>query len=318
MSFAKVKKSLVLETAEKRIQEIILARKELQSKKQEEMIASKMSETHCFSSRYYTREEAIKKIKADPFDNFYFRYQYKCYFENRLQACERLISLCKSTNNEEIYLSSGDAHAIERNFAAPIFSRKDPESKSNLIIGLVGKKQVGKSTMAREMLSAYLSVGSSYKGIEIVSFGNAVKEMLIVAGICAREELYKFKTGDSRALLQKFGTDIVRNQIDPDFWVKKVDEKISTIKNKVIVIDDVRFKNEAAYIKEKGGILIKICRPGLLNMDNHESEVQLEEIKADKIVYNNGSLESFNQFSKDILIEILTEIQSSPIAIITK
>jgi hypothetical protein len=53
-------------------------------------------------------------------------------------------------------------------------------------------------------------------------------------------------------------------------------------------------------------------------MDNHESEVQLEEIKADKIVYNNGSLESFNQYSKDILIEILTEIQSSPIAIITK
>lgn len=90
-----------------------------------------------------------------------------------------------------------------------------------------------------------------------------------------------------REFLQKLGT-AVRKEIDPDFWVKAL---FNTYHNGNVIIADVRFPNEAEAIKERGGILIRIERPGA-GAGNHISETALDNYdKFDYIVNNDGTLE---------------------------
>lgn len=51
-------------------------------------------------------------------------------------------------------------------------------------------------------------------------------------------------------ILQWYGTNVARKQ-DPDTWIKALDKRIHTDLPEVAVITDVRFPNEAAYVKKK-------------------------------------------------------------------
>lgn len=56
-------------------------------------------------------------------------------------------------------------------------------------------------------------------------------------------------------------------QFDKLFWVKRVFERIQALpKETVAVITDVRFKNEADFIKQHGGILIRLERDPKLSI----------------------------------------------------
>ena len=75
------------------------------------------------------------------------------------------------------------------------------------------------------------------------------------------EKLYIKKDKDSRNLLQTFGTDIERRRRGQDIWFRYVDAWIKVYQyrgKKYFIIPDIRFENEAEFIKSKGGILIKI------------------------------------------------------------
>jgi hypothetical protein len=61
------------------------------------------------------------------------------------------------------------------------------------------------------------------------------------------------------AMLQYYGTGIVRAE-NPDAWVSKVRERIELEKPDVAVLTDVRFENEAGYVKQSDGVLLKIVR----------------------------------------------------------
>lgn len=85
------------------------------------------------------------------------------------------------------------------------------------------------------------------------------------------------------AILQWYGTNVAR-KADPDVWVKALDTRLSRENPEIAVITDVRFPNEAEYLREKGGFLVKVVR---LNKDgtqyvdpqrdpNHASEIALE------------------------------------------
>lgn len=77
-------------------------------------------------------------------------------------------------------------------------------------------------------------------------------------------------------------------QFDKDYWVKKTFDKIQAIKmfqlygNKAKVsISDVRFRNEADYIKNQGGYLIRLERKPELNIYKEQS-TDLSETDLDK------------------------------------
>lgn len=176
------------------------------------------------------------------------------------------------------------------------------------LIGLVGKLQSGKSTAAEMIMDKYCTDNPAVK----LSFANFLKEMIHDAGLCTEEELWGTKTDFSRLMLQKIGTEIIRKQIDPDFWVKKMREEIDTFQknnpdNLVIVIDDVRFQNEANLIKEYNGTLIRIVRSSLeqnREENKHLSETEQDEIKVDYFTFNDASLKDLRSEIFKIVEEI--------------
>ena len=97
--------------------------------------------------------------------------------------------------------------------------------------------------------------------------------------------------------LQLVGTDLFRDNYDTDIWVKsffneELDEKLNN--GKIIVVPDVRFINEADYIIQEGGYLIRLegdpmgVRENSLRDLNHISETNLDGYtKFDKVIYND-------------------------------
>jgi hypothetical protein len=103
-----------------------------------------------------------------------------------------------------------------------------------------------------------------------------------------------FELGVSaRHMLQTLGTEWGRACIHPDFWVMIARAKTERIMNDggSVVIDDVRFPNEAAMIRDLGGELWRIDRPGVAYDGDHSSEGGLEDITPDRVIVNDGTID---------------------------
>jgi len=100
-----------------------------------------------------------------------------------------------------------------------------------------------------------------------------------------------------RRILQWWGTEYRRAQ-DPDYWTKAWGRKISEydVEQIHVLVDDVRFMNELNVIKEHGGLIVKIERPGFDGANNHASETSLDDYADwDGKILNNGTLEEFER-----------------------
>lgn len=65
-----------------------------------------------------------------------------------------------------------------------------------------------------------------------------------------------------RQLLQRAGTDVVRDQLDTDFWVKAGIREMSDYGiDKPRVNDDTRFHNEELALRERGWIIVGCMLP---------------------------------------------------------
>lgn len=102
-----------------------------------------------------------------------------------------------------------------------------------------------------------------------------------------------------RVLLQRIGTEAMREAIDKDFWIKAGVKRLTP---EPTVNDDTRFLNEAAALRERGFMIVRIVRSGFGgNDDPHPSEVEQDSIQADRTVYNNGSIEGLIQTLYDAI-----------------
>jgi hypothetical protein len=96
----------------------------------------------------------------------------------------------------------------------------------------------------------------------------------------------------ARHMMQTLGTEWGRACIHPDFWVMIARAEAQRIlaDGGSVVIDDVRFPNEATMIRELGGELWRIDRPGVSYDGDHSSESGLEDIAPDRVIVNDGTL----------------------------
>lgn len=103
----------------------------------------------------------------------------------------------------------------------------------------------------------------------------------------------KFHVIKLRTILQYVGTDLFRNKINEDIWIKCGTSKITDIaySKGICIVPDVRFANEAKVFKRKDkslyGVLIKVERESSVN-DEHSSE-QIN-FDADYTIENFGNL----------------------------
>lgn len=187
-----------------------------------------------------------------------------------------------------------------------------------IIIGLGGRKESGKSALSK--------VCKEY-GYEVVRFAEPLKQLVSSLIHVKREELdalknvereyvfydmdcqfiaketdidfhfIKEKLGGKvfhtvRELLQIIGTDIIREK-QSDWHVRKTLEYIESeeIKDKNVVIDDLRFPNERKMIESLGGTCWFIIRPRIDNISNHISETSLIWQDFENVIVNDESLE---------------------------
>ena len=96
----------------------------------------------------------------------------------------------------------------------------------------------------------------------------------------------------ARHMMQTLGTEWGRACIHPDFWVMIARAEAQRIlaDGGFVVIDDVRFPNETAMIRDLGGELWRIERPSISYDRDHCSEGGLEDITPDRVIVNDGTL----------------------------
>lgn len=101
-----------------------------------------------------------------------------------------------------------------------------------------------------------------------------------------------------RDLLQKYGTEAGRNIHGQDCWVKAAwaNLEVAVGNNRDIVFTDVRFKNEAHSITDRGGEIWRVIRPGapVPGPDAHISETELDDWPFDVVLANDGTITDLN------------------------
>lgn len=102
-----------------------------------------------------------------------------------------------------------------------------------------------------------------------------------------------------RHVMQTLGTEWGRNLIGGNIWVDATMANAAQHNN--VVITDVRFLNEAKAVKDAGGILVKIKRPGNIG-DGHESESYIDQMEVDYTIKNDSTIESLQQRMASIAI----------------
>lgn len=166
------------------------------------------------------------------------------------------------------------------------------------LIGLSGRARSGKTTLAIALSEKYgwqhLALATDLKNRCKRDF-NLLDEQ--VNGHL--KEIKDIRFGKSpRTIMIEYGKFF--RSIDPEFWVKQLKQTILSIpqaQTQNYVISDVRFKNEANWIKEHGGYIIRLERAVELTGDliNDPSETELNDYAFDLRIP-----ESMNVDMKDI------------------
>jgi hypothetical protein len=118
-----------------------------------------------------------------------------------------------------------------------------------------------------------------------------------------------------RELLQKLGTEAMRNGLHANVWVnalfadykgfvKEWDEfgNDTLVEYPNWIITDMRFPNELEAVVEKGGITIRVVRPGTAT-GTHPSEIALDDAEFDYEIINDGTIEELVNKVRNILVK---------------
>lgn len=144
------------------------------------------------------------------------------------------------------------------------------------IIGLTGPKGVGKTTFAKDMPRHRFSFADPLRAIMDVFLGHF--DMSVENFDDNKEEKISNLGVSFRQAMQTLGTEWGRKHINPDVWVEAMESRLSRFHKDRIVIDDVRFPNEAEMIRARGGKIWRLSRKGFEpSGDSHVSEAGLPD-----------------------------------------
>lgn len=185
---------------------------------------------------------------------------------------------------------------ISEHFAPPHQPVEQPPSLN--LIAFTGYAGAGKDSAAEALIK---------EGWQRVAFADPVREMALVIDpwVCRDDnrttvirlsrlvEDYDWteakKHSEVRRLLQRIGTEAGRNIIGKNVWIDIAMRKVAAIHaaGGKVVITDLRFPNEADAVRQLGGKIVRINRPGVGPAGDHSSE-NVGLIDADATISNSG------------------------------
>ena len=171
--------------------------------------------------------------------------------------------------------------------------------RTHLLIGLMVYAGAGKSTVAQILMEEH--------GFARGRFAGPLKAMLAALLRSAGEDKETvsrrfdgdLKKAPSPALsgrsphyaMQTLGTEWGRDCMAPDFWIDIAEAGIDRHLSDGIpvVLDDVRFGNEADLIRAKGCILLQVKRPNVGPVNGYIGDHL--DIEPDSVLLNDGPIE---------------------------
>ena len=179
-----------------------------------------------------------------------------------------------------------------------------------ILIGIAGAKRSGKNTAAA-LLRQCLAEWDQETLVGQTAFADPMYAML--AEFVGQSTVNRLRDSDDkdteiiepfgctlRHMAQTLGTEWGRHLIHGNAWVMATGSAILQAEGKaghdkpiVVLIPDVRFPNEAEFVRNNG-FLLHLQRPSD-SKDAHASETPLEIEDTDTVIQNTGSLEAFEQ-----------------------
>jgi len=194
-------------------------------------------------------------------------------------------------------------------------------------IGIAGKAGSGKDTVAH-IIDDYIKEldSDSFKSVRL-SLAKGVKE---AAASMFNVPIYSFYDRDVketvnefwgisyREMAQKVGTEGGRELFRNDLWTKRVEKEaedeydlITTYLNSdkftlFVMVPDIRFEDEATWIRENGGVLLHVQRDDIheIALSDHASEKGVINKLNDEVISNNDSLEELSVFLQEWMAEL--------------
>jgi hypothetical protein len=164
------------------------------------------------------------------------------------------------------------------------------------IIGIAGRAGSGKDTVAD-----FLKEVAHFKS---VAFAEPIRAgMRAILGLEDKhfqhpdKEVVLEQFGKSpREMMQTLGTQWGRECVNKDLWLILAGSKIKAHQDAGynVAVTDVRFDNEAEYIRSKGGTIWHLYRDTAGTPHMHASESGIEFEPWDEIINNNGTLHSLH------------------------
>lgn len=178
-----------------------------------------------------------------------------------------------------------------------------------LLIGLAGRARSGKSTAAEHLVRTHL--------LEHYAFADPLRTGLMEIFNLdpedfegdRKEQPLDWLGRSPRELMQSMGTEWARQMVNPDVWVKIAEQNLNYLQNSLssvvgFVISDVRFENEAEFIRQRGGTIVHLHRPDAPAVNPHASEAGLL-IRQDDLVVRNTSCLASLRMQIDTCVEII-------------
>jgi len=168
------------------------------------------------------------------------------------------------------------------------------------LIGFAGKAGSGKDTAGKYLVDNYLF--AHYYFAKPLKEGAKAMFNLTDEQVKNKEKVIEPWGRSPRELYQLLGTDVARS-IDPNIWIKNAEMFYRQAHGSSVVITDVRFSNEAFWIRQKGGIVIQIKRDNEpITKSSHSSENGMKESDYDLTILNTGTKqELFDKLDPKVL-----------------
>lgn len=182
-----------------------------------------------------------------------------------------------------------------------------------MIVGITGRAGAGKDTVANILIHK--------RRFATMQFAGPLKRMLcdlLRVPFEAWEDREWKETvipelGVSpRVMAQTLGTEWGRNCCGEDFWVKigmhnakSIEAELEKIDDRyTICFTDVRFENEAGAIRNLGGYIIHVHRPGheagTSSAHSSEDGIQVNPL-SDIVIINDGTLEDLERETLELI-----------------
>lgn len=156
-----------------------------------------------------------------------------------------------------------------------------------ILIGLIGAPNSGRKIVGQHLVDSY--------GFARVRFGDAIDRMLRVlgaddehlSGTGMHQPIYELGGRSFQYAKQALGYHFGRRMMSENLWVHPWRRAIEKVAGN-IVVDDIRFNNEAEAVRAAGGVIVRVERPTKPGVINQTMRVMMQ-IRPDAVLFNSGT-----------------------------